>query len=154
MRFIITAITLLLASTATAGPHTDTRWSTSPDGEGQPCDLSRFSVCYYNWTGLNDSPLLLGPADVFQSKIRFIVVSGTTQADIEDCDAGGPADATGTRTAVRDCSDLFNGANLTTTTNGNTSLAPDGGVMTAVKVNVETCSSCEGEVEVKIGGAR
>lgn len=124
----------LYAAIAWAGTHTNTNWSTEPDGNGRVCNLSTFGACYYNFTTATDSPILQGGPRCSQIFTRVIEVTADIQVDIQACD-------TDPDTSVA-CTDLPNGTDITAT-----GIGPEGGVATGIMVNVDTCTTCEGEVE-------
>ena len=137
------AALLLVPATASAGAFTGIGWSTRPDGEGSHCTLGQHRACYYNFVTATDSPILTGGVSCGQIFTRVIEVTADIQVDIQACDPAG----------LRDCTDLVNGTDITATTTS-TSPAPEGGVAAGIKVNVDTCTTCEGEVEVVCGGPR
>lgn len=64
------------------------------------------------------------------------------QIDIQSCDASGDVA----------CSNLPNGTDITNTTDGDSNLAPEGGIAAAIKVRVDSVSG-EGDVEVVCGAS-
>lgn len=138
-RWIAVVAVLGLAGPAWGGAFTNVGWSTKPDGEGQVCDLGRFGACYYNFTSATDSPVLAGAATCSQVFTRVLEITTDIQIDIQACD---PAESVS-------CTDLINGTDITASGTG-----PEGGVANGIKVNVDTCTTCEGEVEVVCGRGR
>lgn len=132
---------MMVSPAAWAGVHTNTSWSSKPDGEGGAVTALDFGrVAYYNFTTATDSPVLPGASQCGQLYTRFVLVSGTAQSDMQACDP----------TGTRACSDLPNGSDITATTTGTSVLSPSGGVAAALKVNVDSVSG-EGEWEVVCG---
>lgn len=132
-RFILFALALAFTVPAYAGTHTNVSWSTAPGGNGSVCILTRDRACYYNFTAATDSPVLpnaMGCQSIFT---RVEEKTADIQVDVQAC-PNGPGMA---------CSNLPGGTDLAATGDG-----PEGGGAAALKVVVDTCTTCEGNVEV------
>ena len=136
-RLFAIAAVLCFAIPASAGTHTDKNWSTKPSGAGNQCDLiGQGSVCYYNAvTDEADSPVLVVGPWCGQIFTQFWELTVDAQVDIDFCNVDGT-----------NCNTHADGSNLAAS-----GIGPEGGVAAAIKVMVETCTTCELEVEVKCG---
>ena len=142
--FFFAAVLLACSSTALAGTHTNSSWSSEPDGNGVALStLAPGAVAYYNFDAATNSPVL-PVSSCAQIYTRFVVVTAPVQADIQACD---------THNSALGCSNLPNGTDLAASTDGDLNLAPEGGVAAGIKVKVDTGTG-EGEVEVVCGGSR
>lgn len=132
-RFLVFLTILLTAGAAGAGTHTNKRWSSEPSGNGIPIHaMSSGRVAFYNFDAATDSPVLSG---AFDCDTFVVEVTGTLVIDIQTCDAGNTL-----------CVDLPNGTDLAASGAG-----PQNGHGN-IKVNVDTCTTCEGEVMVFCAG--